>query len=275
MCNIATEDELHFFLDCAYAVSCWKEVNLWNKLEHKIHQSGSFSSIIFAILVDLDAELQARFVAVLWSLWRTRNECLWEHKQPSTIRTCRLATDLIGDYKWCCSVLAAPQSPSQVLTWEKPEENWLKCNIDGAIFTSEGKFGIGICFRDSHGSLVQAHTMVFPFEVTSTECEASALKHALLIATAYGFERVIFESDCQTVVNAITNDYRYENELGTLLSTCKSILTANASYNIAFVRRQANRVAHNLARASILQSSPMTFYHSPSCISPIIIDEMK
>ncbi|MCI98213.1 hypothetical protein A2U01_0119516, partial [Trifolium medium] len=55
--------------------------------------------------------------------------------------------------------------------------------------------------------------MVFSFEVTPTECEASALKHALLIAMANGFERLIFESDGLTVVNAITNDYRYENEL--------------------------------------------------------------
>ncbi|GAU24354.1 hypothetical protein TSUD_49430 [Trifolium subterraneum] len=145
------------------------------------------------------------------------------------------AIDLIGDYKWCCSALATPQSLSHVQMWGKPEENWLKCNIDGALFTSEGKFGIGICFRDNHGFLVKAHTMVFPFEVTTTECEASALKHALLIDMAKGFERVIFESDCQTVVNATTNDYRYENELGTLLSTCKSVLSTNTNYKIAFV----------------------------------------
>jgi hypothetical protein len=113
--------------------------------------------------------------------------------------------------------------------------------------------------------------------VIATECETSVLKHALLIGTTNGFERIIFESDCLTVVNVITNDYsyRYENELCTPLSTCKSIFTANANYNIAFVWRQANRVAHNLARASILQSSPMTFDHPPSCISSIIIDEMK
>ncbi|MCI93871.1 hypothetical protein A2U01_0115169, partial [Trifolium medium] len=55
--------------------------------------------------------------------------------------------------------------------------------------------------------------MVFSFEVTPTECEVSALKHVLLIAMANGFERVIFERDCLMVVNAITNDYRYENEL--------------------------------------------------------------
>jgi hypothetical protein len=111
--------------------------------------------------------------------------------------------------------------------------------------------------------------------VTATECETSVLKHALLIGTANGFERIIFESDCLTVVNVITNDYRYENELGKLLSTCTSILSANANYNIAFVRRQTNRVTHNLVIASVFQSSPKTYYHPLSCISSISIDEMK
>jgi hypothetical protein len=31
------------------------------------------------------------------------------------------------------------------------------------FFFVEGKFSIGICFNDSSGSLIQAHTMVFPF----------------------------------------------------------------------------------------------------------------
>jgi hypothetical protein len=57
-------------------------VNLWNKLKHKIHQSGSFSSIILAILADLDAELQARFVVVIWSLWRTHDECFCSTNSP-------------------------------------------------------------------------------------------------------------------------------------------------------------------------------------------------
>ncbi|PNX80526.1 eukaryotic translation initiation factor 3 subunit c [Trifolium pratense] len=129
---------------------------------------------------------------------------------------------------------------------------------------TEGKFGIGICFRDSLGSFVQAHTMIFPFVVTTAECEATAIKHALALALSNGFERVIFESDCQQVVNALCNDYLYANELGTLLSTCSSFLNSNANYNIAYVRRQANRVAHNLARASLFQSSSRESYHVPA-----------
>jgi hypothetical protein len=103
--------------------------------------------------------------------------------------------------------------------WIKPAGIWLKCNVVGALFASEEKCGIGICFRDSSGSFVQAHTMVFPFNVTTAKYEATTLKYALLFAMTNGFEGVNFESNCQQVVNALINDCMYENELGTLLAT--------------------------------------------------------
>ncbi|PNX90900.1 ribonuclease H, partial [Trifolium pratense] len=78
---------------------------------------------------------------------------------------------------------------AHVFTWEKPSANSLKCNVDGAM--TEGKFGI----------------------VTAAECEATAMKHALTLALSNGFERVIFENDCQQAVNALHNDYLYANEL--------------------------------------------------------------
>ncbi|MCI20914.1 hypothetical protein A2U01_0042077 [Trifolium medium] len=65
--------------------------------------------------------------------------------------------------------------------------------------------------------------MVFPFIALAIECEATALPHALLIAVSCGFERV------------------------------KSLISSNASYNLAFVWRQVNRVIHSLARASVFQ----------------------
>ncbi|PNX77260.1 hypothetical protein L195_g033223 [Trifolium pratense] len=124
-------------------------------------------------------------------------------------------------------MLNTDHTPAHVLTWEKPSTNWLKCNVDGVILMTGGKFGI----------------------VTAAECEATAMKHAIALASSNG----IFESDCQQVVNALRNDCLYANELDTLLSTCSSLFIYNASYNIAYVRRQTNRVAQNLARASLHQ----------------------
>ncbi|KAK2371628.1 two-component response regulator ARR10 [Trifolium repens] len=206
LCNGAVEDELHLFTECARAISCRNEVNLWQSLEHQFHQSGSFSSIIFSIISSMEEIKQPLFVTVAWSIWRARNECILENKQANPVISCRLALDMTRDFNWCRNMLNTDPTPTHVLTWEKPSANWLKCNVDGAIFMTEEKFGIGICFRDSMSSFVQAHTMIFPFIVTVAECEANAMKHALKLALSNGFERVIFESDCQQVVNALRND---------------------------------------------------------------------
>jgi hypothetical protein len=82
----------------------------------------------------LDEASCAHFVAVSWGIWRTRNEYLWKHKQVIPTTICRLAIDIIRDYNWCCNSLCTTHTPIHVAVWEKPEENWLKCNVDGAIF---------------------------------------------------------------------------------------------------------------------------------------------
>jgi hypothetical protein len=118
--------------------------------------------------------------------------------------------------------------------------------------------------------------MVFPFLASAIECEATTLQHALLIAVSCGFERVKFESDCQMIVIAVNNGYIYLNELEFLLSTCRSLISSNASYNLAFVRQQANRVVHSLATTSVVQSSPNIFMFLQVIFSVLIIfDEMS
>jgi hypothetical protein len=42
-----------------------------------------------------------------------------------------------------------------------------------------------------------------------------------------------------------------------LHSTCSSFLISNVNYNIAYVRRQTNRVAHNLARTFYFSLAPV------------------
>jgi hypothetical protein len=55
-----------------------------------------------------------------------------------------------------------------------------------------------------------------------------------------------------------------------LLSTCSSLLISNANYNLAYVRRQINRVTHNLARVPLFQSSLGVYhYHPHDCIPPL------
>jgi len=271
--NNDLEDEMHLFMHCKFAIDCWKSTNMWGMIAPYMTSSGNFSSIIFAILRALEAENYARFVAILWSIWRARNASLWEQKPVIANTSCVIALDIVRDFKWCNRPNDNVQSAT--LVWSKPPTDWIKCNVDCALFEVEGKFGVGICFRDSLGQLIQAHSMVFPSIPTAVEYEAPTIQQALQISLDLGLTRVVFETDCQLVVNAVLGNNSYVNELGILLSNCRTLLFFNASYALAYVGRQANRVAHNLARASILHASPTTFYHSPYCIHSIILDEMK
>jgi len=150
---------------------------------------------MLATLGSLEVENRARFVAILWSIWRARNACLWEQKSVNAHASCVLAFDTIRDFMWCNRPNDTMQSAT--LGWSKPQADWIKCNVDCAIFETEGKFGVGICFRDSLGHLIQAQSMVFPSTSTAVEGEVTALQQALQIALNLGLNRVVFE----TVVN--------------------------------------------------------------------------
>jgi len=95
---------------------------------------------------------------------------------------------------WCHRLNDVVESATPV--WSKPQIYWIKCNVDCALFEAEGKFSVGICFRDNLGHLIQVNSMVFPFVTTATECEATALQQSLQIALDLGLNRVVFESDC-------------------------------------------------------------------------------
>jgi len=45
------------------------------------------------------------------------------------------------------------------------------------------------------------------------------------------------------------------NELGTLVSQFRNVKATNADYQLAFVQRQVNRVAHSLLRTPLLEST--------------------
>jgi hypothetical protein len=120
------------------------------------------------------------------------------------------------------------------------------------FFSADRSFGISVFFCDSTDTLVQARTLCFPHAAPTVECEALTLLVAIQIAVESDSSHVNFESDCQTVVNAITNGDAYVKEFGAVLISCRSLFSSNACYNLSFIRRQANRVAHNLVRACIV-----------------------
>jgi ribonuclease HI len=79
------------------------------------------------------------------------------------------------------------------------------------------------------------------------EGEALAIKEAMSELIQRGFSHVIFESDSKSVVDALSSRHIGRSELSSLIYAIKSLLLLYPNFEVKFIRRQANTVAHSLA----------------------------
>jgi hypothetical protein len=65
------------------------------------------------------------------------------------------------------------------------------------------------------------------------------------------------------------------NSLSTIIQNCKSLFRRYyENFSVEFVRRQANEVAHMLAKAATLSASFQVLVDIPDCIEHILINEI-
>jgi ribonuclease HI len=168
----------------------------------------------------------------------------------------------------------AQRLQQQQTRWQPPDADYLKCNVDAAIFEEQRSFGIGMCIRDSHGNFIKASIKWYDGVPPPSEAEAMGLKDAILWLGQLGLSKVQIELDCKLVVESILDRTNSQSEFGTIINMCRSLLQQFSNFEISFVRRQANYVAHGLARESKLYTRHHVFDSIPSCINSILLNEI-
>jgi hypothetical protein len=86
---------------------------------------------------------------------------------------------------------------------------------------------------------------------------------------------VNFELDSNKVVDRFHASTHDATEFDDIITHCKSLFSQ--FYNnsrVEFVKRQANEVAHSLAKAATYLTNPQIFVDIPHCIEHILINEM-
>jgi ribonuclease HI len=95
------------------------------------------------------------------------------------------------------------------------------------------------------------------------EGESIALLEALKVMHQRGISHVIFETDSKSVVDAIHHLCGGVSEFSFLVGNIINILFCNQNFMVKFMKRQANMVAHTLARTTISWSRRCTFETLP------------
>ena len=87
---------------------------------------------------------------------------------------------------------------------------------------------------------------------------------------------VYFELDSKIVVDSLYGSKSGVTNFSAVINHCRRLLASDlVSSDVRFIRRQANEVAHSIARVTLRHASFYIHIRIPSCISTIIMNEMQ
>ena len=115
--------------------------------------------------------------------------------------------------------------------------------------------------RNNEGQFLAAKTKKSAGEISVVEAEAVGIMEALSWIKDMGKqnEEVIIEADSKLSVDAIAGQKVNFLEVGEIIETCKQMLSNLCRASIVFVRKNANWVAHEVARIPCLVNSHNLF----------------
>ncbi|KAL5752202.1 hypothetical protein ACOSP7_022383 [Xanthoceras sorbifolium] len=152
------------------------------------------------------------------------------------------------------TVMVLSSSP---LIWCPPPTSLLKLNTDAAVRSSSGLMGFGIAVWNSQGWVLGSSAQFYRADFSALLAEATTLLRGLQFMATAGWPVGVMESDCLQLVNAINSSSVQLSDLGIVLHDIWNLLASSPRHCVQFVPRQANSVAHGLAKFACSLSSNM------------------
>ncbi|GAU40431.1 hypothetical protein TSUD_397500 [Trifolium subterraneum] len=219
-----------------------------------------------------------RVAMLLWCIWHNRNDKLWNDNIQMPSQIGRYAFDAWNDWYSVHKLQSNSVSGTtevDLVRWEKPALGWVKYNVDVAFVSGSGRTSVGLCFRDSSGQFMAGMTQWQQTVISSVEGEAWALLLAMEEARHRGMDRVQFESDSKVLIDVIHMKRRGNSEFLSIVHDILDFMSSFLNFEVKFVKRQANSVAHTLARAANSWSCFHRFENIPLCIEHLVFNEMQ
>ena len=124
----------------------------------------------------------------------------------------------------------------------------VKINIDSAFDVAKQTTGWGSVARDNIGEVLFAAAGRLVHISEALHPEATALLHAIHLAEKHGMGRVIFETDCLGLAQAINSTVHDRSNLGVVFREATYLLpTSFNKWSIVHCPRDCNKPAHELA----------------------------
>lgn len=250
VCNGEDESIRHILVECPFADQCWRSIG---RVCSNSGENG-FPSWLEATLSQTRKDEHATIVTLCWNIWKARNNLVWSKIKSSVIGVVASTKQYLAD--WLNAQNNSTKALFQdivhgdgVVHWVKPQKDVVKISVDAATFSEFSSFGIGLLARDHEGGIIEGRSERFQGDKRPEWAEAVAIKEALSWVKEKGWTRVVIESDCLAVIQAIRSNVSMISPFGQVILECRKMIR-ELNIEMFFVKRSANMAAHLLARAS-------------------------
>lgn len=97
---------------------------------------------------------------------------------------------------------------------------------------------------------------------------------SLLWVQSLQLKKVVFESDCKTFVDTFVYLKQDTTEYGDIIGRWKDMLSHNTHFRVIFIKRHCNKVAHKLAKFSVLSPCSSVFNFAQQGIRSVLAMEI-
>jgi ribonuclease HI len=241
-----------------------------------IQQDTSAKEVIMNFCRFNDQNDAGKATMVIWILWNNRNNWVWNQEKEQGQQLGLKAISFWHEWNAVQRVYSSGEQhvQQQQVQWQPPPRGRYKCNIDVGIHVEARKTSVGWCVRDHRGQFVLGGSSWIDGRCSPYEGEALALLEAIKELQQRGFTNVIFETDAYIIVGAIRRRNTGVSEFSSIINKIKCLLSLYSGFEVKPIRRQANRIAHTIARAALSWSRRHIFELIPYCIHNLLHNEM-
>ncbi|XP_019190793.1 PREDICTED: uncharacterized protein LOC109185268 [Ipomoea nil] len=252
LCGVEPETAIHLFAECSFAHLCWKEVDHgWS-----MDSPGTLQLWIEEMWTALPNHMIEKVVTLCWAIWENRNSMVWDSQSTDQRTMVCMALAYVQNWKAAQSSHTATPHAVQPhirdVAWSPPPPGYYKLNIDVSMDFEHRRMGYGWILRDEEGVVMGAATTMIEGIYSVKEAEAIGAPEALSWIKRGGWPRVVLETDAQMVTNAVSAGQNY-TPFGAIIDEIRKHLMQLPLTHFVFVKRDANVLAHFLAKYALIQ----------------------
>ncbi|KAK8487261.1 hypothetical protein V6N13_015099 [Hibiscus sabdariffa] len=276
LCGTGTETIIHALRDCPKVKEVLEMARVPTSVVNATH--NSIKEWIMAATDQLLMEGLSKSVALLWNIWNHRNKLVHEEEMQDAREVVNLTTLLQEEYDRANETKKNPLIIiKQAPRWRKPIGDTIKLTIDVAFNIHIWVATFGIVARDMDSFVLTRKASMMEGRHTLEIVEAYAFQEGVMMALDKGWQHVVLEGDVINIVHRLANPDLKLSTPAAILKATSQRLQSDPGIKIHYVWREANRVAHGLAKWVMENNAHIRFQldHPEFILSSVMNDAIN